>query len=112
MEQYLTFAKSVAQEAEQIALKYFGFDVKITWKGDTSPLTQADTEINSMLIRRVKETYPEHSVVGEEESMATTNSQYTWVCDPIDGTAPFSAGIPAFTFSLALVDQQTGMPLL
>jgi myo-inositol-1(or 4)-monophosphatase len=34
------------------------------------------------------------------------------VCDPIDGTMPFSCGLPMFTFSLALVDQSNGQPVL
>jgi fructose-1,6-bisphosphatase/inositol monophosphatase family enzyme len=34
------------------------------------------------------------------------------VCDPIDGTMPFSNGLPIFTFSIALVDQSDGQPIL
>ncbi len=30
------------------------------------------------------------------------SAEYTWVCDPVDGTVPFSHGIPVSTFSLAL----------
>ena len=32
--------------------------------------------------------------------------------DPIDGTVPFSLGIPISTFSLALVDKSEGQPVL
>lgn len=114
MEQYLEFAKRIAKEAEQIALDYFGFDVETTWKDDSSPLTLADTEINDLVIKRVNETYPDHSIYGEEKShiKEKDNSKYIWVCDPIDGTMAFSCGLPIFVFSLALVDRQTGLPLL
>jgi myo-inositol-1(or 4)-monophosphatase len=40
------------------------------------------------------------------------NSKFAWVCDPIDGTMPYSNGLPIFTFSIALVDQETGLPVL
>lgn len=112
MEAYLKLAKDIADEAAEIALKYFGFDTEKTWKSDNSPLTQADTEINSMVIRKISESYPEHSVIGEEESFRKEGSKYAWLCDPIDGTMPFSCGLPIFTFSLALVDQETGQPIL
>jgi len=112
MEQYLEFAKNLAKEAEEIALKYFGFDTQNTWKSDNTPLTQADTEINDLVIKRINETYPEHSIYGEEKSEIKEGSKYIWVCDPIDGTMPFSNGLPIFTFSIALVDQSNGLPVL
>ncbi len=112
MEQYLEFAKSLAKEAEDIALKYFSFEVENTWKEDNTPLTKADTEINDLVIKRINETYSEHSIYGEEKSEIKENSKYIWVCDPIDGTMAFSCGLPTFVFSLALVDQSNGLPVL
>lgn len=112
MKEYLAFAKELAQEAETIALKYFSFGTEAVWKEDNSPLTLADTEINDLVIKRVNETYPDHSVLGEEKSHHQQDSKYVWVCDPIDGTMPFSCGLPIFTFSLALVDQTDGQPIL
>ena len=38
---------------------------------------------------------------GEEEKFG--NSDYTWVCDPVDGTAMYARHIPVAVFSLALV---------
>ena len=101
MEDYLIFAKSLAHEAGDIMRKYFLVTDR-TWKEDATPLTKADTEINDLLIDRVREKYPEHSIHGEERS-DYTDSEYLWVCDPVDGTLPYSSGISASTFSLALV---------
>lgn len=112
MDEYLEFAKKLAEESATIALKYFGFETESTLKNDSSPLTLADTEINDLVISRINSTYPEHSVLGEEKSSKKEGSKYIWVCDPIDGTMPFSCGLPVFTFSIALVDQSTGQPLL
>jgi myo-inositol-1(or 4)-monophosphatase len=112
MEQYLEFAKKLAEESQVIALKYFSFEIESTWKEDNSPLTKADTEINDLVIQRINESFPEHSIYGEEKSDIKEGSKYIWVCDPIDGTMPFSNGLPIFTFSLALVDQSDGQPIL
>ncbi|MDR3519802.1 MAG: inositol monophosphatase [Candidatus Pacebacteria bacterium] len=112
MEDCLEFAKKLSKEAEEIALRYFSFEVKNTWKDDNTPLTKADTEINDLVIKRINETYPEHSIYGEEKSQMKENSKYVWVCDPIDGTMAFSCGLPIFVFSIAMVDQSNGLPIL
>ncbi len=65
-----------------------------------------------MVIKRINGKYPEHSIYGEEKSERKENSKYIWVCDPIDGTMAFSCGLPIFVFSIALVDQSNGLPIL
>ena len=99
--EYLEFAKDIASYAGKIMLKYFNQDNGASYKGDKTIVTLADTEINSYLIKRVKEKYPEHSVDGEEEQFG--KSDYVWVCDPVDGTAMYARHIPVAVFSLALV---------
>lgn len=100
-EEYLEFAKAIAKEAGKIMLKYFNMDNGASYKGDKTIVTLADTEINSYLIKKVKEKYPNHSVDGEEEQFG--KSDYVWVCDPVDGTAMYARHIPVAVFSLALV---------
>ncbi|MDR3504122.1 MAG: inositol monophosphatase [Legionella sp.] len=112
MEQYLEFAKGLAKEAEEIALSYFSFETDTTWKEDGTPLTKADTEINDLVIKRINEKYPDHSIYGEEKSDRKEGSKYIWVCDPIDGTMAFSCGLPLFVFSIALVDSSNGLPIM
>ncbi len=109
-QEFLDFAVNLAHEAGVIMKKNFGLGTKKEWKSDVSPLTVTDTTINSLVIERVKHTYPEHSLLGEEESNIIEGAEYTWVCDPVDGTLPFSCGIPVFTFSLALT--HSGVPIV
>ncbi len=97
---YLKFAKDLALEAGAVMRKYF-LHTEREWKEDQTPLTIVDTTINQLVIDRIAERFPEHSVLGEEQS-AMKDSRYTWVCDPVDGTMPYSHGLPISTFSLAL----------
>ena len=99
--EYLIFAKDIAKYAGKIMLKYFNQDNGASYKGDKTIVTLADTEINSYLIKQVKEKYPGHCVDGEEEQFG--KSDYVWVCDPVDGTAMYARHIPVAVFSLALV---------
>lgn len=73
-----------------------------TNKKDGTPVTKADLAINKMVVDLVKKYFSTHGVLGEEQSNIIANSEYTWVCDPIDGTIPFSRGMPTCMFSLAL----------
>ena len=100
-QEYLEFAKDVAKNAGEIMLKYFNVNNDATYKDDKTIVTLADKEINSYLIERVKDKYPDHSVDGEEEMFG--ESEYVWVCDPVDGTAMYARHIPVAVFSLALV---------
>src|SRR6185437_220297 len=98
MEEYLDFAKSLAQEAGQIMLEYFKPDVQHHLKEDKTIVTIADEKINRLVINKVEKVFPDHSVLGEEASNTKTH-EYAWICDPIDGTNPYSKGIPVSTFS-------------
>lgn len=98
----LVFAKDLALKAGQIMKDNFSFSIDAKWKEDDTPLTIADTAINELVIMSVKETFPDDGVLGEEDSYEAGRSRL-WVVDPIDGTMPFSQGIPTSAFSLALV---------
>lgn len=99
--EYLIFSKEIAYEAGKIMKKYFFEDNGANYKYDQTIVTKADIEINSLLIKNVKEKFPTHSVDGEEEQFGKSN--YVWVCDPVDGTTMYARHIPVAVFSLALV---------
>ena len=63
-----------------------------------------------MVIDQISRKYPDHSILSEEGSKLRNNADYTWVCDPIDGTIPFSHSVPTCMFSLALVTD--GKPIV
>ena len=99
----LDFAVSVAHDAGEIMCKYFALtDKHIETKQDSSPVTIADKEINQLLIDRVRQTFPDHGVLGEEQSY-NEDRRELWVCDPIDGTVGFILGVPTAMLSLAYV---------
>jgi len=98
----LEFAKKLGSKAYDIAQKYYKKDPETEIKSDNSPVTIADEEINQCVIDQVKKEFPDHGVLGEEQSFGL-DRDYLWVCDPIDGTVPFMMGSACFMFSLALV---------
>ena len=99
---YLEFAKEIALYAGKIMLEFYNDNIDLNYKEDKTVVTFVDKKINSYLIEKVKEKYQNHSVIGEEESLKK-DSEYVWVCDPLDGTGMYVNHIPVFVFSLALV---------
>ncbi len=104
------FAIDLAKQAGAIIKANFTLGMKKEWKADNTPLTVTDLTINQMVIDAVQKNFPLHSVLAEEGSAMIEGSEYVWVCDPIDGTIPFSHGIPTCVFSLALTHH--GEPIL
>ncbi|MEK7510924.1 MAG: inositol monophosphatase [Patescibacteria group bacterium] len=109
MPHYLDIAKAVALEAGGLMTNAFGIGVPHAYKDDYTPVSEVDTQVNALVITRLSEAFPEHCLLGEEGS-CTKESEYTWVFDPIDGTAPYVRGIPTNVFSLGLV--KNGVPVL
>lgn len=106
MEDYLRykdFAINLAKEAGGIMRVDFMLGMKKEWKDDNSPITETDSRINQLVIDAIQKEFPGYSVLAEEGSAIVDGSEYTWVCDPIDGTIPFSSGLGISVFSLALV---------
>ncbi|HYV33486.1 MAG TPA: inositol monophosphatase [Candidatus Limnocylindria bacterium] len=107
---YKDFAISLAKRAGEEIRKNFVLGMDREIKKDGSPVTKTDLAINKMVVEEVQKNFPGHAVIGEEESHSITDAEYSWVCDPVDGTIPFSHGMPTCAFSLALT--RNGKPIL
>lgn len=55
-----------------------------------------------MIIRELKEHYPDYSIYSEEAGEIIKNKKDRWIIDPIDETADFIFGVPYFAISLCL----------
>ncbi len=104
------FAIKLALQAGKIIKKNFTLNMQTEYKkGDFSSVTKTDYKINDLVIQSIEKYFPSHSVLAEEKSNLK-DSEYVWVCDPVDGTIAFAHGFPLSTFSLALV--KNGEPIL
>jgi len=101
--EYKDFALETAKKAGKIIKANFSLGMKKEWKDNKTPITETDLAINKLLVESVNREFPNHGIMAEESESEKENAEYLWVCDPVDGTLPFSHGIPICTFSLALV---------
>jgi myo-inositol-1(or 4)-monophosphatase len=87
----------------EIVRKYYRKNPDVELKGDMSPVTQADREVEQYLRETIGEKFPDHSILGEEYGETGGSSEYKWVVDPIDGTKSFISGVPLFGTLIALL---------
>ncbi|MDG2050612.1 MAG: inositol monophosphatase family protein [Myxococcota bacterium] len=87
-------------------------DVAVEWKQDGSPVTEADRAAERIIRQTLRESYPDHGLLGEEygDAEAGPEDAPRWIIDPIDGTISFSRGIPLFGTLLALTVE--GQPVV
>jgi histidinol phosphatase-like enzyme (inositol monophosphatase family) len=103
MANMLDIANKLANIAGDISRFYFRKKLSSTTKENGSLVTQADLEIESALRGYLSETLPSHGILGEEYDAKASQSEYTWVIDPIDGTSSFACGKPTFCTLIALL---------
>lgn len=101
----LAAAKQIARDAGMMGLDFFrdiaALDIKA--KGAQDMVSNADLEVETFVRAQIAAQFPDDGIVGEEHENTPSKSGWTWVVDPIDGTANFVSGIPQWCVILACV---------
>lgn len=97
----LALAEQLGDVARRIVREHFRAPIAVDRKGDGTPVTIADRDIETHMRRMIRAAFPGHAVRGEEFA-AEGSGEFTWVLDPIDGTKSFVSGYPLFGSLIAL----------
>jgi histidinol phosphatase-like enzyme (inositol monophosphatase family) len=92
----LRFAERLAGESRRLLTGTVAETTRIEVKADDSFVTEADRAIEARLRELIEKDRPGDGVMGEEYGSRDLGADVVWVLDPIDGTAPFIAGIPVY----------------
>ena len=93
----LQLATRLAREAGDLAVARITTATAFS-KGDAGDLvTEADRESEALIVRGIRERFPEHAVLGEETGLhGAVASEVRWLVDPLDGTNNYVMGVPYF----------------
>ncbi|ANT49246.1 inositol monophosphatase family protein [Mesorhizobium amorphae] len=99
----MRFAIELARRAGELGLRYFRDleNLTIESKGHQDLVSDGDREVELFIRAAIAADYPTDGIVGEEHEAVTGSTGYVWVIDPIDGTANFVRGIPAWCVVIA-----------
>ncbi len=107
---------ALGREAGDIALGFYDRGGKtsadVRWKGDGSPVTEADMAVNAFLEERLKALWPGAAWLSEEsaDDPSRLGAKRVIIVDPIDGTRGFARGDEHWCVAIALCE--AGRPVL
>jgi myo-inositol-1(or 4)-monophosphatase len=105
---FLPAISAIAREAGALLMEHFHQHLKIEYKGDADLVTAADRAAEALIRDRIRQQWPTHDVLGEEQGLNDQGSDYRWYVDPLDGTTNFAHGYPVFCVSIAVEHQAVG----
>lgn len=82
------------------------FDAKsIEYKGLNDMVSYVDKNAEKQLVRNLTKLLPNAGFITEEDTVNTLGKTHTWIIDPLDGTTNFIHGIPTYSISIALYEE-------
>ncbi len=101
MNSLLEVAQSAARAGGQVVARYFQDGVTMRSKQTYNLVSDADVESEQAIVRVIRQAFPDHHILAEEEHHDATDVEHLWVVDPLDGTNNFAHHIPHFAISVA-----------
>lgn len=108
-DEFLTTAKTAATEASTLLRANFQSDYDMTQKREGTLVTEIDLRAERTIRSIITEAHPDHAIISEETGRDGA-ARFTWVVDPLDGTANYVTGFEHYCVSIALLDD--GEPIV
>ena len=102
---YYSFMNKLAKELTNFYFKKISkrFSVTNKHKGKGyDPVTSSDKAFEKFIRSKISKKFPDHQIIGEEFGHKKSNSDYSWVIDPIDGTRSYVIGNPTWSNLISL----------
>lgn len=101
-------AVDLARGAGAILGRRFRGSLEVEYKDEKrqrDPVTDVDRESQEYLASGIAQAFPEHGVLGEEDSGQgnAPAPDIVWVLDPLDGTRNFMSGMPVYACSIGVL---------
>ena len=102
----LSLARITIAAGEPVA-RIYGRGYTARYKGDASPVTDADLAAERVILDRLAAAFPDMPVIAEEcvsAGRVPPVGRCFFLVDPLDGTREFIAGRTEFTVNIALIE--------
>ena len=102
---YLAVAVEAAIAASHIIMEALEKPRVANHKGKTDLVTETDLHSENIIKSIIRASYPDHDLLAEESEKESSESDFLWIIDPLDGTTNFVHGYPSFAVSIGLFFQ-------
>ncbi|MCA1554402.1 MAG: inositol monophosphatase [Chloroflexi bacterium] len=107
----LDFIQTLARKAGRVQREQLRRARTVEQKAFATDLvTEVDRAVDSLIVRALRERFPQHLIVSEEGDVRASDVEHVWFVDPLDGTTNYAHGYPVFAVSIGL--QQRGQMVL
>lgn len=105
---YLNIAKQAAHLGGEVLKRYWLNVQDVRDKSIAGDIvTEADKKSEEKILAFLRQTCPTHQILAEESGEHPSSEQeFLWVIDPLDGTVNYAHGFPIVSVSIALLFQQ------
>jgi len=98
----------ICEAAARLILPLWRSGLAVTHKADESPVTEADRQGETLILKALAERFPDIPVVSEEDASEFGAPEEIgprfFLVDPLDGTKAFVRGDPNFTVNIGLIE--------
>jgi 3'(2'), 5'-bisphosphate nucleotidase len=99
----------ICEAAARLILPLWRSGLAVTHKADESPVTEADRQGETLILKALAERFPDIPVVSEEDASEFGAPEEIgprfFLVDPLDGTKAFVRGDPNFTVNIGLIER-------
>ena len=108
-EDLMTSAATAARQAGELIREMRNQSVQVNKKGHRDLVTDADFAAQELIISYLKNKYPDHGFLAEEDDPKLKSSgDVFWIIDPLDGTSNYSRSVPDYSVSIAAIVSKDG----
>ena len=110
---YYKFLNNLAKELTRFYTSKLSKSFKVTNKlkgRGYDPVTSSDKAFERFIRSKITKKFPNHQIIGEQFGKKKSDSNYSWVIDPIDGTRSYVIGNPSWSNLISL--NYKGDPIL
>ena len=104
MQPTLSDLKNWSYQAGEILRAGYGQQHQIHNKGLVDLVTEVDHLSEALLMERIQQRFPSHTIITEESGHISGRGDGCWYIDPLDGTVNYAHGVPIFCTSLAYTE--------
>ncbi|HWI41430.1 MAG TPA: inositol monophosphatase family protein, partial [Verrucomicrobiae bacterium] len=102
MKELLDTAVRAALAAGKLQKERLWGEHEIAFKGEYDLVTEVDRGCEELIVAALRESFPDHDFLAEENRYEPRNSPCKWIIDPLDGTTNYAHGFPWFCVSIGL----------
>lgn len=96
-------ATEAVKEAGKILVENLDKVKTVSFKAKSDIVTDIDIRSEKIIVEKIKQNFPDHSILSEESGFSDLHSDYLWIMDPIDGTMNYYHASSPFRVALCLL---------